>query len=101
MVCRAPSVVAAADAAAIVAAATQERLRKCGGRQGGDKGISISHSPREPIVSEGNSYCPRLPGPLVPALDAATHHCKQCCGSHSAPMMKIASRLLSALLLKA
>ena len=37
-----------ADAAA---AATQERLRKCGGRQGGDKGIAISHSPREPIVS--------------------------------------------------
>jgi hypothetical protein len=33
------------------AAATQERLRKCGGRQGGDKGITISHSPREPIVS--------------------------------------------------
>ena len=27
--------------------------------------------------AEGNSYCPRLPGPLVPALDAATHHCKQ------------------------
>ena len=26
-------------------------LRKCGGRQGGDKGITISHSPREPIVS--------------------------------------------------
>ena len=37
----------AADAAA---AATQERLRKCGGRQGGDKGIAISHSPFEPIV---------------------------------------------------
>ena len=26
-------------------------LRKCGGRQGGDKGITISHSAREPIVS--------------------------------------------------
>ena len=32
-------------------AATQGRLRKCGGRQGGDTGIAISHSPRKPIVS--------------------------------------------------
>ena len=50
VVCWAPST-AAADAAAVAAAATQERLRKCGGRQGGDKGITISRSPREPIVS--------------------------------------------------
>ena len=33
------------------AAATQERLRKCRGRQGDDKGIAITHSPRKPIVS--------------------------------------------------
>ena len=34
-----------------VAATTQERLRKCVGRQGGEKETTISHSPREPIVS--------------------------------------------------
>ena len=36
---------------AAAAAATQERLRKCGGRQGGDTGIAITHSPQKTIVS--------------------------------------------------
>ena len=40
------------------AAATQERLRKCGGRQGGGKGITISHSPLEPIVASSRRTPP-------------------------------------------
>ena len=33
-----------AHSAAAAAAATQERLRKCGGRQGGDSHVALSHS---------------------------------------------------------
>ena len=65
-----------ADAAA---PATQGRLRKCGGRQGGDKGMTISHSrlptalrqpPPHPASKKFRTFIGILAFPRPPRLPA-------------------------------